>query len=89
VTFPSVIRLGGWQVKPNGPYDILWEKVGDVKERLSCGALNMRNNPDLTTGTYYRYDMDRLMVLLNYRGKDFFLSVTRQKNPSTVGRKAR
>ena len=31
--------------------------------------------------------MDRLMVLLHYRGKDFFISVTRQKNPSTVGRK--
>ena len=43
--------------------------------------------PDLTTGSYYRYDMDRLMVLLNHRGKDFFISVTSQQKPSTVGRK--
>ena len=88
VTLPSVIRLGGWQVKPNGPYDTLWGKVGDVKEPLIMRGVEYEEiTPDLTTGTYYRYDMDRLMVLVNYRGKDFFLSVTRQKNPSTVGRK--
>ncbi len=88
VTLPSVIRLGGWQVKPNGPFDHLWERVGGVKEPLIMRGIEYEEiTPDLTTGTYYRYDMDRLMVLLNYRGKDFFLSVTRQKNPSTVGRK--
>ncbi len=88
VTLPSVIRLGGWQVKPSGPFDKLWEKVGNVKEPLVMRGVEYEEiTPDLTTGAYYRYDMDRLMVLLNYRGKDFFLSVTRQKNPSTVGRK--
>jgi hypothetical protein len=88
VTLPSVIRLGGWQVKPTGPFDNLWEKVGDVKDPLIVRGVEYEEiTPDLTTGAYYRYDMDRLMVLLNYRGKDFFLSVTRQKSPSTVGRK--
>jgi hypothetical protein len=87
-TLPSVIRLGGWRVKPDGPFDNLWEKVGKVQEPLIIRGVEYEEiTPDLTTGTYYRYDMDRLMVLLNYRGKDFFLSVTRQKNPSTVGRK--
>jgi hypothetical protein len=88
VTLPSVIRLGGWRVKPAGPFDSLWEKIGDVKEPLVMRGVEYEEiTPDLTTGAYYRYNMDRLMVLLNYRGKDFFLSVTRQKNPSTVGRK--
>ena len=88
VALPSVIRLGGWQVKPSGPFDQLWEKVGDVKDPLIMRGVEYEEiTPDLTTGAYYRYDMDRLMVLLNYRGKDYFLSVTRQKNPSTVGRK--
>jgi hypothetical protein len=88
VTLPSVIRLGGWQVKPNGPFDNLSEKIGNVKEPLIMRGVEYEEiTPDLSTGTYYRYDMDRLMVLLHYRGKDFFLSVTRQKNPSTVGQK--
>jgi hypothetical protein len=88
VTLPSVVRLGGWQIKPNGPFDNLWEKVGNVKEALIMRGVEYEEiTPDLTTGAYYRYDMDRFMVLLNYRGKDFFLSVTDQKKPSTVGRK--
>ena len=32
VTLPSVVRFGGWQVKPDGPFDGLWEKVGNVKD---------------------------------------------------------
>jgi hypothetical protein len=88
VTLPSVIRFGGWQVKPTGPYDNLWEKVGNVKEPLIIRGVEYEEiTPDLTTGAYYRYDMDRFMVLLNHRGKDFFISVTGQKKPSTVGRK--
>ncbi len=88
VTLPSVVRFGGWQAKPTGPFDDLWERVGNVKEPLVMRGVEYEEiTPDLTTGAYYRYDMDRLMVLLHYRGKDFFLSVTRQKQPSTVGRK--
>lgn len=88
VTLPSVVRLGGWQVKPTGTVANFWEKVGDVKAPLMMRGIEYEEiTPDLTTGAYYRYTMDRLMVLLHYRGKDFFISVTRQKNPSTVGRK--
>jgi len=88
VTLPSVIRFGGWKVKPTGPFDNLWEKVGDVRDPLIIRGVEYEEiTPDLTTGGYYRYDVDRLMVLLNYRGKDFFLSVAGQKKPSTVGRK--
>ena len=88
VTLPSVVRLGGWQVKPTGTVASFWEKVGDVKVPLLMRGVEYEEiTPDMTTGAYYRYTMDRLMVLLHYRGKDFFISVTRQKSPSTVGRK--
>jgi hypothetical protein len=88
VTLPSVIRLGGWQVKPTGLVTNFWEKVGDVKTPLLMRGVEYEEiTPDMTTGAYYRYNMDRLMVLLPHRGKDFFISVTRQKSPSTVGRK--
>ncbi len=88
VTLPSVVRLGGWQVKPTGTIASFWEKIGDVKVPLMMRGVEYEEiTPDMTTGAYYRYTMDRLMVLLHYRGKDFFVSVTRQKSPSTVGRK--
>jgi hypothetical protein len=88
LTLPSVIRFGGWHVKPTGTVTNFWEKVGDVKTPLFMRGVEYEEiTPDLNTGAYYRYTMDRLMILLQYRGKDFFISVTRQKNPSTVGRK--
>ena len=88
ITLPSVVRLGGWQVKPTGTVAGFWEKVGNVKVPLMMRGVEYEEiTPDLTTGAYYRYTMDRMMVLLHYRGKDFFISVTRQKSPSTVGRK--
>ena len=88
VTLPSVVRLGGWQVKPTGTVASFWETVGDVKVPLLMRGVEYEEiTPDMTTGAYYRYTMDRLMVLLHYRGKDFFISVTRQKHPPTVGRK--
>lgn len=88
LTLPSVVRLGGWQVRPTGPVTNLWKKVGNVKIPLMLRGVEYEEiTPDLTMGAYYRYDMDRLMILLKYRGKDFFISVTRQKNPSNVGRK--
>jgi len=88
VTLPSVVRHGGWQVKPTGTVASFWEKVGEVRAPLMMRGIEYEEiTPDLTTGAYYRYTMDRLMVLLHYRGKDFFVSVARQKSPSTVGRK--
>lgn len=88
LTLPSVVRFGGWQAKPSGTSGSFWEKVGEVKTPLLMRGIEYEEiTPDLTTGAYYRYTMDRLMVLLNHKGKDFFLSVTRQKSPSTVGRK--
>lgn len=87
VTLPSVVRLSGWQVKPTVPVANVWEKVGQVKIPVMIRGVEYEEiTPDLTMGAYYRYDMDRLMVLLKYRGKEFFISVTRQMNPSTVGR---
>jgi hypothetical protein len=88
LTLPSVVRLGGWQVKPYGTVANFWDKIGEVKGPLLMRGVEYEEiTPDMTTGAYYRYTMDRLMILLHYRGKDFFISVTRQKSPSTVGRK--
>lgn len=88
VTLPSVVRLCGWQVKPTGPFANLWERIGGVKDPLVMRGVEYEEiTPDMTMGAYYRYDMDRLMVLMNHKGKDFFISVTRQKKPSSVGRK--
>ena len=88
LTVPSVVRFSGWQGKPSGPFANLWERLGRVQEPLVIRGTEYEEiTPDLTMGAYYRYDMDRLMVLLNHRGRDVLISVARQQNASTVGRK--
>jgi hypothetical protein len=67
VTLPSVVRLGGWQVKPAGTVAGFWEKIGDVKVPILMRGVEYEEiTPDMTTGAYYRYTMDRLS------GKGFF-----------------
>ena len=45
------------------------------------------NTPDLTTGAYYEYDLKRTLILLNHKGRQVLVSVSKQISPSKVGRK--
>jgi hypothetical protein len=88
LTVPSVVRFSGWHNKPTGPFANLWERLGNVKDPLVIRGTEYEEiTPDLTMGAYYRYDMDRLLILLNHRGRDVLISVARQQNPSSIGRK--
>lgn len=43
--------------------------------------------PDQFTGTYYAYDVNRLLLLMKYHGRNVLISVSRQKDISDVGKK--
>lgn len=43
--------------------------------------------PDLFTGAYYEYNVDRAMLLATYKGARVFISVARQRDASGVGKK--
>jgi hypothetical protein len=45
------------------------------------------NSPDLNTGVYHEYDLKRTLVLLNYKGRQVLLSVSKQIGKSDVGKK--
>jgi hypothetical protein len=45
------------------------------------------NSPDLNTGVYHEYDLKRTLVLLNYKGRQVLLSVSKQIGTSDVGKK--
>jgi hypothetical protein len=66
-----------------------WAEVDGRKQQTATlrGEEYEENTPDLTTGGYYRYDNKRLLVVLAHEGAKYLLSVTRQKGPSTIGRK--
>lgn len=88
--YPSVIRVSGWY--PDSQFYAEkaqpWKFVDDCDTpRVWRGKEFEVNTPDSFGGAYYRYDLNRLLVLMKYEGRDVFISVSRQADESTVGMK--
>lgn len=88
--YPSSIRSGGW--KNGGGLKALetplWELAGKIEEPLIVrGKEREVITPDDFSGSYYVYDMDRMIVLMKYNGKPVLMSVSWQSDKSEVGRK--
>ncbi|GAB6124820.1 hypothetical protein [Humidesulfovibrio idahonensis] len=89
--FPSVLRLSGWYqgsdilTKDSKP----WLNLGksDKPEAL-WGQEYEVNAPDSFGGGYYRYDLNRLLIMTKHNGKNVLISISKQKDKSTVGKKA-
>ncbi|MBG0790658.1 MAG: hypothetical protein H0S80_09200 [Desulfovibrionaceae bacterium] len=87
---PAVLRMSGWHEdseilhREKGLWDELETMDGPVTVR---GREFESTTPDSFAEAYYLYDLNRLIILLNYAGKNVLLSVTEQENKSDVGRK--
>jgi len=51
------------------------------------GLQHDSNTPDLITGVYYEYDLQRTLILLNHKGQQVLISVSKQIDASNVGKK--
>jgi hypothetical protein len=51
------------------------------------GVQHASNTPDLTTGVYYEYDVKKVLILTNYKGRQVLLSLSKQIDRSKVGEK--
>ncbi len=87
---PSSMRLGYWKGISQGAEsfaelgDLMTDHEGPVVIR---GVETVENTPDIHTGAYYKYDIDRTMVLFKHQGRNVFLSLSRQIGNSLVGKK--
>jgi hypothetical protein len=90
ITAPSTIRLGRWK-KINGsntPLPKLWELLPNLKSPfLLTGVEYIVNSPDTYSGAYYDYDLDRTLILFKHKGRNVFVSLSKQKGLSGVGKK--
>jgi len=89
--FPSVLRLGGWyrgsdiMDKDTKP----WLHLAKLDKPVALWGTEYEvNAPDSFGGGYYRYDLNRLIILTKHNGKNMLISVSKQKDKSTVGKKA-
>jgi hypothetical protein len=87
---PSSIRLAYW-TEINGKKQLL----PDFSSMLShldqpvmvTGVEHEEITPDLNTGAYYGYDLNRTLILLKYQGRPALISISKQKNVSDIGKK--
>lgn len=59
----------------------------DSKPTIIRGLQRDAITPDLTTGVYYEYDLNRTFILLNHKGWQTLITVSQQINISDVGKK--
>jgi hypothetical protein len=90
VTRPSSVRLSHWTEVDHRPQPLprLWEYLPDLSSpRIVHGVEHVENTPDLFSGAYFAYDLDRTLILCRYKEKNLLISLSRQKQVSDVGRK--
>jgi hypothetical protein len=90
VTRPSSLRYSLW-TGPRGETQKLpcsWKPVPQSGTPIILhGMQHDSNTPDLTTGVYYEYDLKRTLILLNHKGRQVLISVSKQTDKSNVGEK--
>lgn len=87
---PSSTRLSYWKTIQGRkqPLPKLWRQLPATEEPyIIHGVETIENTPDLHTGAYYRYDLDRTLILLQDRGHNVLLSLSGQNEASEVGKK--
>jgi hypothetical protein len=87
---PSSVRLC-YLSEVNGhkqPLPKLWDYSPNPDSPVIVkGVEHIETTPDLFSGAYYRYDMDKTLILCNYQGRNLLISISKQKDKSDVGRK--
>lgn len=90
ITRPSSVRYSFWTAFRNEAerLPVNWKPVlpGGTPVIIH-GKERDSNSPDLNTGVYHEYDLKRTLVLLNYKGRQVMLSISKQIGKSDVGKK--
>ena len=90
ITTPSSMRLAYWKEISQGAESFagLWKLLPEYEAPIVIrGVETVENTPDIHTGAYYKYDLERTMVLFKHQGRNVFVSLSRQIGNSLVGKK--
>ncbi len=87
---PSSIRMTRW-LEVNGEKQslpCLWTRLPDPEPPVVVtGVEYEENTPEQATGACYGYTMDRALILFRDRGRNVFISISKQPDPSDKGKK--
>ncbi len=87
---PSSVRLSYWAQVNGQNQDLpkLWTYISNSACPIVVkGSKHIEITPDQFTGAYYKYDVDKVLILCKFHGKNLLISISKQKDRSDVGRK--
>jgi hypothetical protein len=90
LTSPSSLRFSIWNGQ-GGKYPKLPTKWAPVepegKPLIIRGVQRDAITPDLNTGIYYEYDLNRALIHFNHKGRQVLITISKQVKVSDVGKK--
>lgn len=90
VAMPSAVRLSYW-TEVNGTEQSLprlWTLLSrSASPVVVRGVEHIEITPDQSSGAYYSYDMNKVLILCKYQGRNLLIQIDKQKDMSDVGRK--
>ena len=87
---PSSLRYSVWKDLPGEAQKLpgAWKSIAPSgKPVVIFGLERDCITPDLTTGIYYEYNLKRTLILLNHKGRQVLISISKQIDQSDVGKK--
>ena len=90
VTNPSSVRLSFWSEFGDGRQNLpkLWDYLEGLSDPIIItGRETVENTPDINTGAYYRYELDRTLVMMKHKGNNILISISKQTDVSDVGKR--
>jgi len=90
LTSPASLRYSVWTGSQGESQKMpgSWKLVPPAgKPVIIHGVQRDGITPDQTTGVYYEYDLKRTFILLNHKGRQVFISISKQIDISDIGKK--
>jgi len=87
---PAVLRYSGWHKGSDllTRERLLWDELENLDNPVFVRGREFEStSPDAFAEAYYRYDLNRLIVLLKHNGKNVVVSISEQEDKSDVGLK--
>ena len=87
---PSSIRLSYWPsvTAEENKLPYFYDYLPNLNNPVVVKGVEYTEiTPDFTTGAYYRYNDLRSLILLKYKGKNVFISISKQKDVSSASMK--
>ena len=90
ITRPSSLRYAIWSTPRSETQKLpaSWEQVPPGGAPIVIQGMQKESDtPNLDTGVYHEYNLKRTLILVNYKGRQVLISISKQTDTSSVGKK--